>query len=272
MYDKDIQFTHITKNIHIKDINISTDIDKLHHELYAIYKFKSPTPHTITINNKQELITTENFNFCTLQNDTCISDSLRQNILFEKFLMALLSKIINPHKNMLDVGANIGVWSIVFSTFMKGNIYAFEPQEEIFNCLINNIKINQCKNVIPYNLALSNTNSTYLMNASYDNPNNFGAFKICSDGKLLINAVIGDELNLLNIGFIKIDVEGHELKALMGLSKIIQTNKPIILIEIHISQEDCNNTFNYIIDLGYKYVLKITHCDYLFLYDTPINL
>ena len=63
------------------------------------------------------------------------------------------------------------------------------------------------------------------------------------------------------------DVEGHELEALKGLSKTIQENKPILLIEIHSTQENCIDTFNYIKNFGYKYVLKITHCDYLFIHD-----
>jgi FkbM family methyltransferase len=168
---------------------------------------------------------------------------------------------------MLDVGSNIGVWSIVYSTFMKGNIYAFEPQGEIFNCLVKNIRLNQSINIIPYNFALSDKKTNYLMNASYEKNDNFGAFRISSDGSLSIQSEIGDSLNLSNIGFIKMDVEGHELQALKGLCNTICASKPILLIEIHMTQENCNDTFQYIVKLGYKYVLKITHCDYLFFYD-----
>jgi FkbM family methyltransferase len=262
-----INFTPITKDTNINDIKESTDINYIHHSLYVVHKFKAPLPIPIDINDKQEIIRAEDFNFCTLKNDTCISDSLRQNVIFEKFIVSLLSKIINPNRNMLDVGSNIGVWSIVYSTFMKGTIYAFEPQEEVFNCLVNNIKLNQCKNIIPYNLALSDKKTTYLMNASYDVLNNFGAFRISSDGALSITADIGDSLNLSNIGFIKMDVEGHEMEALIGLSKTIQESKPVLAVEIHSTQENANNTFKYIIGLGYKYVLKLTHCDYVFIYN-----
>jgi len=262
-----INFTPLTKNTNIKDIKESTDINSIHHHLYILHKFKAPVPLKIDITDRHEIITAENFNFCTLKNDTCISDSLRENVIFEKFIVSFVSKIINPEKNMIDVGSNIGIWSIVYSTFIKGNIHAFEPQEEVFNCLVNNIKLNQCKNIIPYNLALSDKKTAYLMNASYDTLNNFGAFRITSSGSLSINADLGDSFKLSNIGFIKMDVEGHEMEALIGLSKTIQESKPVLLVEIHSTQENSNDTFKYIIGLGYKNVIKLTHCDYLFIYD-----
>lgn len=261
-----IKLTSLTSSTTIRDIK-EANLDSIHHQLYNIHKFPSKSPIPIDINNTQEVLRAEGFNFCTLKNDTCVSDSLRQNRIFEKFLVAFLSKIVNPDKNMLDVGSNIGVWSIVYSTIIRGNIYAFEPQEKIFDCLIKNIRLNQCANIIPYNFALSDKKTNYLMNASYDENNNFGAFRICAEGSLSIHSEIGDSLNLTNIGFMKIDVEGHELQVLKGLSNTIQESKPLLLIEIHMTQENCNDTFQYIVSIGYKYVLKITHCDYLFFYD-----
>jgi FkbM family methyltransferase len=260
-----IKLTDLTPMTHISDIK-KTNLDLIHHQLYNIHKFIPAPPVKVDISDKHEILRAEDFHFYTFKNDTCISDSLRGNKIFEKFLVAFLSKLVDPDKNMLDVGSNIGVWSIVYSTFMKASIYAFEPQEEIFNCLTKNIILNQCKNVIPYNFALSDKKTNYLMNASYEKNDNFGAFRISSDGSLTIQSEIGDSLNLSNIGFIKMDVEGHELQALKGLSNTIQVSKPLLLIEIHMTQENCNETFQYIVSLGYKYVLKITHCDYLFFY------
>lgn len=263
-----IPFTELKNTTNITDIKETIKIAHVHHYLYAQHTFPSnEIDYNLSLNETQEVLTVSGFHFCTLKNDTCISDSLRENILFEKFLLSLLSKVVNHNKNMLDVGSNIGVWSIVYSTFIKGTIHAFEPQGEIFKCLTHNIAINQCNNVIPYDFALSDKSTTYLMNASYDHKDNFGAFRINEEGSLSIHSEIGDDLQLSNIGFIKMDVEGHELQALQGLSKTIRQCKPVLLIEIHSTQYNCNETFKYIIELGYKHVLKITHCDYLFVYD-----
>jgi hypothetical protein len=108
------------------------------------------------------------------------------------------------------------------------------------------------------------------MNASYDTKQNFGEFRIVNDNEeslklLKVECKIGDELQLNNIGFIKIDVEGFEYKVLQGLEKTILENKPVLFIEIH--KTDINNklTLAQIHKFGYKKVIKLTHCDYLFM-------
>jgi FkbM family methyltransferase len=249
----------------LNDIN-QADIAIFHHHYYSIFKFnKQLFYNTIELNSDEESIICENFQFVTLKNDTCISDSLRSGIIFEKFLLAFVSKLIPHNLNVLDIGSNIGVWSLTYSTFITGNIYAFEPQPKIYNCLIKNIKANNCTNIIPSNIALSNIKTEYLMNADYNTKINCGAFAIVPyGGTLQIKSEVGDNLNLLSIGFIKIDVEGHELEVIEGLKNTIIRDKPIIFIEIHSSHPQANNTFKKIIEFGYSYVLKLSHCDYLF--------
>ena len=245
----------------ITEANIAT----LHSYYYSEFKFnKSKQNINIQLEHNKELLTVENFDFVTFKTDTCISDSLRAGILFEKFYLAFISQFVPKHKNMLDIGSNIGIWSEVFSNYVN-IIHAFEPQTEIYKCLTQNISINNCSNVIPYNFALSNSKTTYYMNSTgYDTTNNFGAYAISPDGTLLINSDIGDNLNLSNVGFIKMDVEGHELEALEGLTNLIIREHPLLFIEIHKSHPKSDVTFKKIVDFGYKRVIKFSHCDYLF--------
>ena len=88
---------------------------------------------------------------------------------------------------------------------------------------------------------------------------------IVKNTSLQINCKVGDSLNLDNIGFIKIDVEGHEYEVLTGLSLLIQKNKPFIFIEIHSAEKTCNQTINLLYKFGYKKILKLSHCDYFVL-------
>jgi FkbM family methyltransferase len=270
-------FANFTESSTVFNI-LQYNCDKIHNYYYSKYKFNNSnifndTFNDIIINNNQELIMCENFKFCTLKNDTCISDCLRSGKLYEKFLMAFIEQFIPKDKNILDIGANIGVWSIIYSNIINNDckIYSFEPQKEIFDCLNNNVIINKCNNIVLYNIGLSNENNIKYMNASYDMQQNFGSFRIVDDNdinsKLLkIECKIGDELQYSNIGFIKIDVEGFEYKVLQGLEQTILNNKPIIFIEIH--QNDINNapTMSKLYALGYRKVMKLTHCDYLFTY------
>ena len=72
-------------------------------------------------------------------------------------------------------------------------------------------------------------------------------------------------MQLNNIGFIKIDVEGFEYKVLQGFENTIINNKPVIFIEIHNSDINSKITLSKLYEFGYRKVLKLTHCDYLFI-------
>ena len=63
-----------------------------------------------------------------------------------------------------------------------------------------------------------------------------------------------DILGNNNIGFIKIDVEGHEENVLMGATEIIKKNRPILLVEIEQkhTRKNVEETINFINSLGYK--------------------
>jgi FkbM family methyltransferase len=249
---------------------VESNIAPYHNFFYNIYTF-TPSSNATTsfvVDASHEIIHTSGFHFNTLKNDNCISAALRQGKLFEHFLLAFVQNFIPKNKNMMDIGANIGIWSIVYSTIINKTIYAFEPQQEIFKCFESNILLNNCANIKSYNIGLSDKRGSAKMNANYTTPNNFGAFRICSSGNLDIQLESGDNLGLTDIGFIKIDVEGHELDAITGLKATILRDKPVIFIEIHKTDPRCNETFQLIVSLGYTRIIKLTHCDCLFLHDS----
>jgi FkbM family methyltransferase len=283
----------MNKKLKIQDIQI-INIDSIHNYFYNEFKFSQKKKYIHDISEKlfsqneiktdlvdnivirhnylqdtEEFINTENFNFVILKNDTCIADCLRTNVLFEKFLLSVMSVFLPKNKNMIDIGANIGIWSVVFRKLLQQHniIYAFEPQPQIFDCLQKNIILNDINNVQIYNFALSNENTKTFMNASYDISNNFGAFRIVNnfnmeESLLEIECKIGDDITFNDIGFVKIDVEGHEYEVLQGLRNTITNNMPFIFIEIHGDQPNCNETLQILCEYGYKYIIKFTHCDY----------
>ena len=70
----------------------------------------------------------------------------------------------------------------------------------------------------------------------------------------IVNTTSLDILNYQNIGFVKIDVEGHEYKLIEGAINFLKTNKPVLLIEIEQRHNDINidKIFNIIVNLGYS--------------------
>jgi FkbM family methyltransferase len=247
------------------------DIDNIHNYHYT---FKIENKNGISLfdldDSRIERVNVDNFSFVVSKNDTCVSDCLRSGKLFEQFILSFIKQFIPGNKNILDIGANIGVHSVVYSNYTSGIVYAFEPQPMVFDILKKNIKSNNCQNIVPYMFGASWQNTSFFMNAVYDQKINQGAFRIknrdsSEEVGITIECRIIDELALKDIGYIKMDVEGHELEALNGLTKTIKMYKPTLLIEIHDSCSTKNETLRFIHDHGYTQFWRLSHCDYIFI-------
>lgn len=138
----------------------------------------------------------------------------------------------------LDIGANIGNHSLFFSNYFN-KVYSFEPNPITYDVLLINCKYNTPKkNIIPYNFGLSESERElpFIIDRS-----NIGGSKIQTshevaneDEKTTVQVKKVDDIEFPQkkpISLIKIDVEGHEFKALKGAEKIIKSNKPLILFE-----------------------------------------
>jgi len=126
----------------------------------------------------------------------------------------------------IDVGTNIGTHSVVFSKLFN-KVISFEPDEYNFNQTKENININNIINVEIYNKALgSQIKKVHTKNHS----NHSRGCIYTSDGGG-IECITLDSLNLTNVDYIKIDVEGNELDVLKGAINTITTNFPMIELE-----------------------------------------
>jgi FkbM family methyltransferase len=149
----------------------------------------------------------------------------------------------------LDIGANVGIFSLIASQAFD-EVIAFEPHPETYKTLTNNIESNLYKNITTHNIGLSNQDATMEL---YVNPlNNGGASlnkfnqKITQEGvdynwdKVDVKVRTLDDISLefksilknKRIDLIKIDVEGHELLVLKGALNVITTYMPVIYAEV----------------------------------------
>ena len=120
-------------------------------------------------NNPDNILRYENgiaFNISTKKNSMSKSLILQEHT--ESNETKFLKKIIKPGQTVLDVGANMGWYSIHFSKWVgqNGKIFAFEPVPEIYEELTSNINLNFCQNIIVFNCALGNQNESVLFNVS----------------------------------------------------------------------------------------------------------
>ena len=173
-------------------------------------------------------------------------DSLDLSIngVYNEFDTKLIKEQVKSGYRVIDLGANIGYHSLLFAKLVgeSGSVYSFEPEPKNFELLKKNIIVNKFQNIISEPHAISNTNSNCNL---YVGRFSSGGNLICEPRKperfekkpIIIQTIILDdyfsEIDLVDkIDFIKIDIEGSELKALQGMSKILKENKNLkIFIE-----------------------------------------
>ena len=146
----------------------------------------------------------------------------------------LLSRFIKPGAVIIEAGGNIGAHTLPLSVLVgeKGKILSFEPQVEANHLLRSNVELRNLKNVEVYDQALSDrTQTLYMERPSYEKIWNTGSLSVHYELGEPIEAVTIDSLELEKLDLIKLDVEGHELKALVGAENTIKRLRPVIFAE-----------------------------------------
>ena len=190
--------------------------------------------------------------------------------IYEKEL-AILDKIVIENLESVDVGVYRGVYTYRLSQLSK-HVHSFEPNPLVFPYLDKNLK-KIVKNMTLYNTALSDEITevdlripkrfNVINKDNYEERYKLGASSIHKKNSLINDdyitynvktAKLDDLLINNNIGFIKIDVEGHEKNVVMGAINLIKKNKPNLLVEIEErhSKDKVEHTINFINGLGYK--------------------
>lgn len=169
----------------------------------------------------------------------------------------LFSGLIKEDSNILDVGANIGFYSLTLSNKLKtGKLYSFEAVPKTFEKLSYNIVQSQ-KDKLIHALNLGAWDKREEVTFSLPDSDNIGAFTagevqsqnheklIQTKAQMIRLDDFVKEEGIDKVDFIKMDIEGAELKALMGAHEILSTYRPTILLEV--CRETCER-FGYTVN------------------------
>lgn len=171
-------------------------------------------------------------------------------------------QIFVPRENeiFVDGGAYHGETVLDFckwcSTYKK--IYSFEADKQNFEGLQKNLINYKINNIELYNMALWDKKE--ILNFKYSENTNGTGSLINEDGGECVKACSLDEiLNGEPVTFIKMDIEGAELRALQGAAKTIKNYLPRLAICIYHKPEDILEIPLYILELDPRYQFKIRH-------------
>jgi FkbM family methyltransferase len=150
--------------------------------------------------------------------------------------IALLPFLCGRNLSAIDVGANVGVWSHEMRRFAR-KVYAFEPNPKIFERLRAGLRGNDVE-ISPLALSSEAGEAALMVPKGKRGYSNQGAtlskekIGLSQFGSMNVTTVRLDDLDIKDIGCIKIDVEGHELAVIHGATQTIAKYKPNLIVEI----------------------------------------
>lgn len=187
-------------------------------------------------------------------------DKFEISVFYYKYFIPTLKKTTYfKNKDIVDVGGFNGDSALLFSNYTKKKVYVFEPVEELHNKILETIKLNNLKNVIPVNCALgSNIEKKEITVADYGGSTilkkDFYENNVTT--QISVNTLDNYvKQNNLNVGLIKVDIEGYEQEFLKGAIQTLRNQKPTLLISIYHTFDDFFNIKPMIesLNLGYKF-------------------
>lgn len=149
--------------------------------------------------------------------------------------MNIMRKVVREGTVALDIGANIGFHTLELARLVgpRGIVFAFEPAPENYALLVKNIASNNYRNVVAVQKAVSSRTHTVKLFLSEEHAGDHRIFD-SRDGRqsVEVEAVslddffAGDE----RVDFIKMDIQGAEYLALLGMERLLRRSTDLILM------------------------------------------
>ncbi|MFN4152789.1 MAG: FkbM family methyltransferase [Candidatus Sericytochromatia bacterium] len=187
-------------------------------------------------------------------NDWYMGRSLDLYGEFSEGEVKLFRQFIKEGMYVLDLGANIGCHTLIFSQLVgnTGKVFAYEPQRIIYQTLCGNMAINSVENVYCYQKAIFNKVGI----TKIEEPSNH---ELCNFGMVTINQIEGvdvetinlDSINVDKCDFIKADIENMEYEMIEGGKLFIKKFRPIMYLEDNMTDKS-EALIDLLISLNYK--------------------
>lgn len=158
-----------------------------------------------------------------------------------------LSQIDLRNKIVYDIGANIGIMTILFAKKVgpDGFVYAFEPNPDSIPLIYEILKVNNFSNVAVHQIAVGDKveKGSLIVHKGQIGTGSLNSNIVNKFLKLGKNKTYEIEVFPLDFyidqnklalpDFIKIDTEGYELQCLVGMKNILEKEHPTLFIEMH---------------------------------------
>jgi FkbM family methyltransferase len=196
------------------------------------------------------------YNIFVIVDDEYIGPVITHGYEWDGWMRSDIEKYYKPGTEIIDIGANIGYNSLMFSDY--GPVHAFEPIfHKVVQLNIENNKLIHPIHIHPFALSdVKRITDMYIPNkVGTSGLRNYGGTSMYkTDGsdettKTFVECHRLDDIYKGTPSVIKIDVEGHEIEVLKGAENVIKKHMPTLLIEIFDFEN--NEVPKYLKSLGY---------------------
>lgn len=185
--------------------------------------------------------------------DAWIIEEMWGSDVYERFSKVKRGSVV------IDIGAHIGIFTIKASKEVgkNGLVIACEPHPTTYTLLITNLNNNRCKNVVPLNIALSDSKGeTKLYLSPYGDTCRHSLVVKRSDKYVLVRLDTLDNIirkcGLDRVDFIKIDVESAELQVLKGAKKTLKKFRPSLSIAAYHTSTEAEEISEFLASKGLR--------------------
>lgn len=187
-----------------------------------------------------------------------------QNLLERKVEPEFLwiKEILEKDSVFMDVGANVGAYLYTLENHLNlENIFAFEPNQQLFKRLkrlfpkvnLFSVALSDISTIAEFKIPVINGEKIHTRGTLQTSIKEKNEEKTILQ-KVEVKPLDELNLNLKNLSFIKIDVEGNEMQTLRGAKKTIEKFKPILMVEMEQRhhKENLWSLISEIADWGYS--------------------
>ncbi len=178
---------------------------------------------------------------CLNKQDAIVSGALALGC-YESALIDYFATLLRPGINMVDIGANIGLYSIISAKAVgpQGSIVAIEPSAENCSFIHKSLEVNEFSNVTVYQKALSDQNGELTLflcgsnNADHriydakDGSTSAGRKGVIVE-TVRLDDLLGPALRS-KIDLIKLDIQGAEGIALAGMKETLSSDRDLTMV------------------------------------------
>lgn len=183
---------------------------------------------------------------------------------YERGTQHILKSILNEGDSFIDVGANIGLITILASKKVgkEGKVYSFEPEKDTAKILGKNLKLNNIHNVSVFKFGLSDQDEKRDIYIDEEKGRGGNSLIKREEGqkkeRVILKTLDGFMGGKITdpIKLIKIDVEGWEINVLRGAQNILKGNKqPILCLEYsqELTSNNTDDVYEYLKKYGYRF-------------------